>query len=438
MARLAGAASWPHDAHMGTHLNLLAHRYLDTTSNQSRLATFSTCLRRSLINCIPFLCVLTLCAYAGNNSRAHTPLSTWARSQFFERIRHACLNVANENEVIHSLRRNFLANEKITDQTLLNEFRESGLSHLLALSGGQTTPAAQFICSVFMMLVLILLHVFIKVNAVKIIQTLRILTYVTQTATLIFLVGLYQATGALNRTCCSQLAAGARASALLFQGGNTRGAIWIHPLLLASPWLLGFFLHQNPVGDLSFLLSALGAVTSSVMSRTLGFLWGDAKVECFPQHLSWLLQSKSSKAFLLWILSTAATSSVMCLLTWPLWPADNILPKIQANIIAGPCVLFLITPASLGVCLGVLLGLPYLEKISHLLLDVGLNALHLIAQTFSSVAGEETFTKSSDLLATKTSGHLISPQMTLVLEIFLLTLTLECLSHLQRSRASTR
>jgi len=357
----------------------------------------------------------------------------WARSQFFEGLRNACLNVSGQDEVIHSLRRNFLANEKITDQTLLNEFRESGLSHLLALSGGQTTPAAHFICSVFMIFILILLQLFIKVNAFKIIQTLRILTYIVQTATLVFLVGLYQATGALNRTCCTQLSVGARAAALLSHGEKMRGALWINPLLLASPWLLGFFLHQNPVRDLSFLLSALGAVTSAVMSRSLGLLWGDAKEEC---DLSRIFQQRSLNAFFHWILSTAATSSVMCLLTWPLWPADNIFPKIQANIIAGPCVLFLITPASLGVCLGVLLGLTSLEKISHHLLDFGLNALHFIAQTFSSVASEEIRAASSVLSPTQTSGPLISPQVTLVLEIVVLTLTLECLNSLRRSRAT--
>jgi hypothetical protein len=416
---------------MGTSINLLRH------SNFQRVALPDIRIRhkfevfcRTLAAAIPLMFTLAILVHAKEGPAARTPLKVWAELSFFSKLRSSCLNHPLGLPHIDALRSNFLANEKIKDKLLLDEFRDSGLSHLLALSGGQTQPAAVFFSSFIVMIFIMAAGVKSKTNFFRHLGAVRFIARLTQTFVLLFLVGLYQSSGALNRTFSSHIAQSARSAALLTSTEWQRDSVWILALTATAPWCLGYVLHQNPAHDLSFLLSALGAVSSALIySLTSMLIETDEDIVKGRRSMDRMVRLLKNKILpvSLSILSVAATSAFMCLLTWPLWPPQNILPKIQANLLAGPCVMLVITPAALGVCLGVLSGISVLTQTAHAVLEWGLSMLMQIARLFSH--------QSHNTFSDAKSVPDISPHTVLVLEFLLLFLLLD---FLRQVRCCTR
>jgi hypothetical protein len=419
---------------MGTFINLINHSTLknDATSDflfQRKFVLFC----RTLATAIPLMAVLAILVHAQESPAAQTPLKVWAELNFFSKLRSDCLSHPQGNPHIDALRANFLANEKLKDKLLIDEFRDSGLSHLLALSGGQTQPAAMFCSNFIFMIFIVVLRTKSRINFARHLRVVRLFACFIQTFVLLFLVGLYQSGGALNRTFSNHVAQSARSAALLSDGACQRDSMWILTLTAAAPWCLGYVFHQNPAHDLSFLLSALGAVSSALVYSLTSMLTetnedkkeGQHRMDCIARLLKDKILPVSVR-----ILSVAATSAFMCLLTWPLWPPQNILPKIQANLLAGPCVMLIITPAALGVCLGVMSGISILTQTAHAILEWGLSVLLQIARLFSH--------RSPSTLSALKADPDISPHTVLILEFLFLFLLLDFLRQIRRhARART-
>jgi hypothetical protein len=155
-------------------------------------------------------------------------------------------------------------------------------------------------------------------------------------------------------------------------------------ITILLPWLFACLLGKNPVHDLSFLLSALGANTAQVVSTAIQATWSDAG-KIIPGEKSSLSRITIDAATRLvqWTLITALTSSLMCCFCFQLWPVSNIFDKVLANLLAGPLVLFLITPAALLVIACIALQLEILLIPVCYALDLGLFALVFLAESFS-------------------------------------------------------
>jgi hypothetical protein len=346
--------------------------------------------RAACRHCLP--CFVLMLALFQCNKRHYTDgvLSSWAQLKTFESIRLKSINSSASSHQISALKKNFLANEKIQDDDLKDDFRSSGLSHLLALSGGQTTPAAMLVCNFFIVLLLLGLRLFPRINAVLLLPYLRLLSLLLRTTVIACLVGLYQSTGALSRSLAGQFTDCLRGATLISSSRHEHNVDLIQPLCTCLPWLLSWFWLANPAGDLSFLLSALGAQTSVCVHQVLKHMMqrpdrpmpntnkNPSSLQKFIPHLNRILD------FCLAVVSTALTSSLVGLLTWPFWPPAHLDQKIYANLIAGPCVLLLITPASLAVCVAAIVNNNLLFQFAHTCLDWGLKLLLRIAQAFST------------------------------------------------------
>jgi hypothetical protein len=90
-----------------------------------------------------------------------------------------------------------------------------------------------------------------------------------------------------------------------------------------------------------------------------------------------------------WVIVTSLTSALMCLFCAQLWPIDNVIQKVQANLIAGPIVLFLVTPASLIVLAWIILTPTWPPRLLCDFLEWGLSLFHQAALTFSERGGSQ-------------------------------------------------
>lgn len=355
-------------------------------------------------------------------------LKRWADASFFERIRAGSLTQNREHRELSELRENFLINEKIQDPLLREEFEQSGLAHLLAISGGQTAPAAATISLLMLMLIVLCARRFKTRNTFKWLMILRLIAGFFHTLVIFFLVGLYQSSGALTRALSGHLTLCARSILLLSFDGRSKNSGNTRSLMLASPWCLGWILLENPVRDLSFLLSALGALTSVFVSQLLALLIRTESVHLLPlprceSAFGKFFSSPLSLSLSLAIVSVSLTSALMSLLTIPFWPAGNIFQKVLANVLAGPCVMFIITPAALGICVSVLLGSAGLALLCHEVLHWGLEMLLLIARTFANPVDQSGQQQSLKFLFT--AG--ISPSVVIACEILILSILTELL-----------
>jgi hypothetical protein len=287
-------------------------------------------------------------------------------------------------------------------------------------------------------MILFFLHRTIKINFTDYLRTVRIFTGLMQTSILLFLVGLYQSSGALNRALSQHVTYCSSRTAVLISDSTARHeSSLVNAWLSPTPWIIGFVLHQNPVRDLSFLLSALGAVCSALnytlISQAMRSQESEASFKkAKASHPNLFRFIQFTQTICLWILTVSATSAVMCLLTWPMWTPNNIFQKIQANILAGPCVMMIITPASLGVCLGVITHLPVIAAFSHNLLEVGLTLLIAIAELFSHSHPMDVLPAGQ--AAKIQIGGQFTPQSVLLLEYLLLFMLLAFLKQINRRR----
>lgn len=340
--------------------------------------------------CLPIWLLMVSMLLSKNQRNADSHLQDWSRLEFFQQIRERSIDFADRDPEIAELRLNFLSNTKIKNENLMNEFREAGLSHLLALSGGQTGPAATVICHTLVVVVCLLLRgLFPRLNARCFLNALRLFSLLVQSTILLFLVGLYQSTGALTRSLASQMTRGALALSVLKSSGDSKGVKWLSTFSICSPWLLSWLWHQNPAYELSFILSLMGGLTASLqfhlVSRLIEFKKPEQKKNSILEtKLHYILNHRLVGCCLHWTMTTAMTSAAMTFMTLPLWPAGHLPDKIFANLLAGPCVLFIVTPASLAVCLGVLIESNSWTLLSQKFLSFGLHLLREIARAFST------------------------------------------------------
>lgn len=403
-------------------------------------------LRHAMKECTPLFFIVSLLLLNAPSSHEQTPLGHWANLDLFHRLRLESLNHSTANQEIFELQRNFLTNQKIDDKTLIEEFRSSGLTHLLALSGGQTAPATQMTCSILMTFILFLLRSSRFYNASSWLNPLRVVSFLIQATVTVFLVGLFQSTGALTRVLSMQLTLSFHASNVFSVTSKSRTWHIPYAVILCLPWIFGFLLHKNPSYDLSFLLSALGALSSRSIGQVVQdfLLQGSNSTNINKQKFSALkrwLQHGWILDFSAWCIGTAITSASMCLLTWPLWPPGHVIEKIMANILAGPCVLFLTTPATLGVYFSLVLDSKLLFRCSHDGLEFSLKILIAIARTFSQsqMAEHQGFPAVSALLRqSKSSLPNQSSIAGLNCEIIALTFLLACFKHRKNRRCQSQ
>ncbi|NBX16102.1 MAG: hypothetical protein EBR09_01925 [Proteobacteria bacterium] len=391
--------------------------------------------RLSIPKILPLICVLALLFCLPQSTGTSSVLKRWSELNIYQKLRADCLNYEIRDAQTFALTANFLANQKISDPVLTGQFRDSGLSHLLALSGGQTHPAAMFVSQFFLFLFLTLSRLHGTINFARLSRLLRFSAGLIQTAILMFLVGLYQSSGALNRSLSQHIVHCSSNAAILSQTANGSGnSRHLKSFCTAAPWVLGFLLHRNPVGDLSFLLSALGAATGRVTNTSLGLLTGFFEESDPDEAIQYTGLLQFLQNICLAVLSVAATSALMCLLTWPLWTPENIYQKVQANILAGPCVMLIVTPAALGVCLGALTGFAELSSVSHAVLEFGVRLLAQIAHIFSESHLPRDLSGTEHALSA--NGREFAPAFILTLQYVLLVLTAEILK-IYRCRKQT-
>jgi hypothetical protein len=409
---------------MSTRINLLLHSDHHSHYNQRLLARMMS----SVESCFILIVVVVAGLVLPYKSETEPLLKRWADSPFFAQIRAESLTHNGQHAALDELRENFLINEKIKDPLLREEFEQSGLAHLLAISGGQTAPAAAAISFFMLMIIVACTRTLKNESSLKWLAGLRLATGLLHTLVIFFLVGLYQSSGALTRALANHITLCAR-SLLLFtvndrhnNCGKTRG------LMLASPWCLGWILLQNPVRDLSFLLSALGALTSLFVSQLLALVIRADSTETLPlpgssRLLGKYLFAPVSMKISMAIVSVSLTSALMSLLTIPFWPAGNILEKVLANILAGPCVMFIITPAALGICVSVVFELAGLGFACHAMLRCGLEILLYTARTFGNPVDQVNQQQSAEFFASMG----VSPSVVIACEILLLSVLTEML-----------
>lgn len=409
---------------MSTRINFFLRRNNPPSQGQQLLSQLTS----SIGNCFILVIVIAAGLIAPQKTAREPPLKRWADEPFFAHIRIESLARKGQDAEIDELRENFLINEKIQDQLLREEFEQSGLAHLLAISGGQTAPAAATISLLILLLTVACMRSLKLQNAFKWLMGLRFASGLLHTLVIFFLVGLYQSSGALTRALANHLTLCARSLLLLSCDGRHKSTGKTRALLLASPWCLGWLLLHNPVRDLSFLLSALGALTSVFVSQLLALLIRIDHTRTMPKPDNSPLPARfiSTPAFLnisLSIVSVSLTSALMSLLTIPFWPAGNIFEKVLANIIAGPCVMFIITPAALGICLSVVLDAAGLGLACQQMLQWGLEILLYTARTFANPVEHGSYRRTADSFFV--NG--LSPSVVIALEVLILSALTEFL-----------
>lgn len=323
---------------MAQRLNLCPPR-LDAVTN---IKSFKSTLQCSVV----LLAAILLMLSCGSSSKNRSLITHASTHEVFQLVRERSLAL-DFDPALAALKDNFMTNQKIPDTDLKRIYRDAGLSHLLALSGGQTTPASFLICFVFAQLSLSLLRLMIPTISAKRVKSIMWICFFIETGILSFLVCLFQATGALARALSiKSVSLGSFLNRSLIGRTSTRHSDWTLLMREVGPWIFVWTVHKNPTQDLSFLLSILGAKTAACVAIGLTGILKHAK----PQS-----NSSIEKRLLLyclghityWTSVTSLTSALMCLFCFQLWPVEQVIPKVFANLIAGPIVLFVVTPASL-------------------------------------------------------------------------------------------
>lgn len=360
---------------MSTHLNLLLlENRASSRSRALKIAFQKTTILTSLL-------IALLSIREPNHQKS--PLKEWSEARIFQALRLKCDLLEFPSTIAH-LKDNFLTNKRVDDDHLRSIYRSSGLSHLLALSGGQTAPAAYIICLFLTFCTVMTTRLFISVLQSKYLKIFFAVSSALEILTLGFLVCLFQATGALSRALSSQSVELFRFLDRITVVQKSCQERWLSQIAQElAPWIIVWLIHKNPVHDLSFLLSLLGAKTVGLVSICCAPL---NKCDTVRGSKSQILQylEHTIRSIIYWVTVTAVTSALMCVFCAALWPIDNVIQKVQANLVAGPIVLFLVTPASLLILAWIGLSQDQPPTPMRAFLELGLYLFHEAALAFSS------------------------------------------------------
>ncbi len=268
------------------------------------------------------------------------------------------------------LAKNFLSNVRELSKPQAQAFRTSGVAHLLAISGGQVSFLAPLV-SGFLVKPFVLLGAwhFSPLFLMKMASGVRA---ATELLTSFFCAASFGATGSLLRVVTQKIALSQtflqRLSLAIFPGDVLLSHASLARVIFLA--LLVPFLG-NPLQDLSFLFSALGAGFLALAAKRVGQVMR-------PSKGSRALTSKALQALAI----TTVTSGGMAILLMPISATDP-LSSVCANMLAIPLVSAWICPVSLAILLA-----PW-EAVQLFLvpvLDFGLSILNACASAFAGDA----------------------------------------------------
>lgn len=314
-----------------------------------------------------FVCVFCFSlSFPPNSISSHNPLYIWNQSQLEDII----VQFHNEN-----LARNFLTNERSLNFFEQNDFLNSGLVHLLAISGAQVVPivnaaraAARFAAPSVMNFVS---------SPQQATRAFRLWREGSSVVLSLFILKIFGGSGALGRvfflTYVSQLILLKNFSfqlSRIFPNISERS-------ISRTFSLVGLAVFAgDPFKNYSFLLSAFGAALSELTFTLL----------TSAKSFQTLISKVNSM-----LLTSAICTFFISVLLYPLCQ-NALFPTVIANLIAIPLVTFIITPLSL-----VLVLVPF--KNCDLLiftLDAAFSMFKNISATFSTQAFSSN--ASSELL----------------------------------------
>ncbi|MEY4064920.1 MAG: hypothetical protein RIR26_1128 [Pseudomonadota bacterium] len=349
------------------------------------------------------LTVFALMALPKSHPR-DTLLVLWSESNLFRVLRKELVTIPIQAD-LEELKCNFLANRRISDPLLKFQFQSSGLTHLLAISGGQTGPAAFALTHSILSIVILIWGKRQKHISMAALKFIRNGGAILQFGVVLFLVGLYQSTGALGRVLSFTTIKFFLFTAREANSYPASRAVWLSLLWPALPWLTLALIGQNPATDLSFQLSLLGGLVLKLSSHLVaGCLKENEKKGENENNFASKMQ-KLLFTFSIWVTVTAATSCFMSLLCSVYWPSQNIMDQIQANLIAGPLVLIFITPLSLAIDFAVLFQWHMPVSFLCKLFSYALHALKCIAEAFSAGPASVPPAESALALAHGLTSH---------------------------------
>ncbi len=268
---------------------------------------------------------------------------------------------------------NFLANKNKLSNLEYEVFQNSGLLHLLAISGGQINPLTSLSSFIISNLVFILLirnktpqkSMLINANTNKIINFIIAL----------FISLIFGATGALTRTAfltyLKKMNIFKKAENVLFSINPNFCPTVINKILII---LILSILFGNVFLNYSFLLSAIGASCAEICAFFCN-LYLRNKNEFF-------LNSIIKSSFFVEISITLSTCMLVGVILSPLTP-NNIFDSCLANMFAIPVVTFVVTPCALLTLLFPIDS--FLYNLSMQGLDFSLVCFKHIALSFSHI-----------------------------------------------------
>ncbi|MEY2988761.1 MAG: hypothetical protein RJB13_2282, partial [Pseudomonadota bacterium] len=236
------------------------HLDLSTQSPTSYQPTKA--LKVAIHKCLFLLALIAALLSVQESNHRKTLLEGLSNAPTFQYLRMKCDNLEFPAAINH-LKDNFLTNKRVNDDHLRTIYRDSGLSHLLALSGGQTVPAAYVISLLFTHCAVMFLRIFTPFIKGRHLIALFFVASIFEIFTLGFLVCLFQATGALSRALSNKWTELLRFCSKFCTCNVSASERWIWKTQLElAPWIIVWLIHKNPVHDLSFLLSLMGARTA--------------------------------------------------------------------------------------------------------------------------------------------------------------------------------
>lgn len=342
----------------------------DRPSNQSSQSSSSDFLKNFLLVFVFYFALVFVMTATWSTFSAGTIARSKMNRPLIERASDKVFGLKER-----SLALNFLANERSLSFKQSLDFQNSGLTHLLAVSGGQISPVVGFFTVVIGSVTLFFFRR--KISLQNLFALQNRFAFLTGFGFAYVLAILFGATGALIRVVF--LSYFARfpmiLSAILFLVRRTdvrSPETWTRSVAVI---ILAFWIG-NPFGDLSFLLSALGAAVAGLVAQNLCIL--------LPRSFSrsWIID-----IFFHYIVLCAVTSVCVTLFLMPFLPV-SLVATTGANLIAGPLVQFVLTPLTL-VLLVLPSGFPFIEKLPEIF-DTALGFLSVLAQSFAKIAQQSS------------------------------------------------
>jgi competence protein ComEC len=256
------------------------------------------------------------------------------------------------------LAKNFLSNERSLPSDLSADMKNTGISHLLAISGAQVSFVLPIITAGLLQPLGMALTWWVRPHILA--KALGWGRALAETFVALLCAALFGATGSLTRVAVFRSASHARiVRRLALTGAGAFRFLPINTLPRTLFLLICAFWLGNPFANLSFLLSATGASIAFMSSQWFRAIRKGWQKAC---------------------LTTTITTLVMSVLLAPIFPS-NPGQSILANLIAIPVVTWLITPLSILL----LLGPPTtIEKYGISFLDVSLDIFRSTAEALAS------------------------------------------------------